>query len=127
MVVAPMMVMVMMMVAPMMMVVMMMAPMMMVVMMVMTPMMMVVMVMKLRELHFSRLLLRPRGIIGLECLHGIWNRVQKFCVGTGTQRIDGACRRRGRFSGLDGQQRDAGTEEACNLRVHSILSALPGF
>jgi len=58
-------------------VVMMVSPMVMV-MMVMSPMvMMMVVVMILRELHFSRwlLLLRPRGIIGLECLHRIENRV----------------------------------------------------
>jgi hypothetical protein len=69
----------------MMVVVVMMAPMMMVMMMVMSPMVVVMMVVVLRELHFSRRLLRPRGIIGLERRHGIGNRVQKFRVGTGAQ------------------------------------------
>jgi hypothetical protein len=81
-----MMVVVMVMSRVMMMVVVVMAPMMMVMMMVMSPMVVVVMmVVVLRELHFSRRLLRPRGIIGLERRHGIGNRVQKFRVGTGAQ------------------------------------------
>jgi hypothetical protein len=65
---------------PMVMMVVVMSPMMMMVVMVMSPMVMVIIS---RELHFYRWPLRPRGIIGLECLQSVGNRVQKFCVGTG--------------------------------------------
>jgi hypothetical protein len=109
----------------MMMVVVVMSRVMMVVVVVMSPMVVVMMVMMspMHELHFR--LLRPRGIIGPECLSGIGNRVQKFGVGTRAQRIDGACiNRHGRFSDLGGQQRGARSQEAGNLLVHLLFSPL---